>query len=88
MTDLKTRFSAAQAAVKALPEKPDNDTLLDLYAWYKQGTQGDCSGERPGFFDFVGQAKHDAWEKLAGSSPEDAQQAYIDRVEKLTGKSL
>jgi len=88
MTDLKTRFEAAQAAVTGLAEKPDNDTLLELYAWYKQGTQGDCSGERPGFFDFVGQAKHDAWEKLSGSSHEEAQQAYIDRVEELTGQAV
>ena len=84
MSDLKQRFEEAQARVKQLDERPDNDTLLKLYALYKQGADGDVSGDRPGFFDFVGIAKYEAWEKLKGTSSEEAMQRYIDLVDSLT----
>ena len=83
--DLKTKFEKASEDVKKLKERPDNDTLLKLYALYKQGSEGDVSGPKPGFFDFVGTAKYEAWEKLAGTSPDDAMKKYIDAVKKLTG---
>lgn len=79
-------FEQAAAAAKLLPEKPDNDTLLKLYALFKQGSSGDVSGEKPGLFDFVGNAKYGAWEKLKGLSQEDAQQQYIDLVRGLGGQ--
>ncbi len=85
MTDLKGEFEAAAAASKTLPKRPDNDTLLRLYALFKQATSGDVSGPRPGGFDFVGGAKHDAWAKLAGTSTEDAMRAYVALVESLKG---
>jgi acyl-CoA-binding protein len=85
MSDLKTRFEQAADDVKKLPERPDNDTLLKLYALYKQGSEGDVSGPKPGFFDFVGTAKYEAWSKLKGTRPDDAQQKYIDLVKKLEG---
>jgi acyl-CoA-binding protein len=53
MVDLRERFEAAQVAAKKLPAKPDNDTLLELYSYFKQGSQGDAGGDRPGAFDFV-----------------------------------
>ena len=68
-----------------LEQRPDNDTLLKLYALYKQGAEGDVSGERPGFFDFVGVAKYEAWEKLKGTDQEDAKKRYIELVDSLTG---
>jgi acyl-CoA-binding protein len=87
MTDLSAKFKKASEDVKKLrdlPEKhPDNDTQLKLYALYKQGTEGDVSGPKPGFFDFVGTAKYEAWAKLKGTKSEDAQQKYIDLVKKL-----
>lgn len=83
MSELKERFEQASARVKELPERPDNDTLLKLYALYKQGSVGDVSGERPGFFDFVGVAKYEAWEKLKGTDREEAMQQYIDLVDSL-----
>lgn len=76
-------FEKAAEAVKALDERPDNDTLLQLYALYKQGSEGDVSGEKPGFFDFVGVAKYEAWEKLQGTSTEDAQSKYIELARRL-----
>ena len=87
MSELNERFEQAAVAVKDLSEKPDNDTLLKLYALYKQGSAGDVSGDKPGFFDFVGVAKYEAWEALAGTSTEDAQQQYVDLVKAL-GASL
>ena len=84
-SDLKQKFEQAAIDVKDLSERPDNDTLLRLYALYKQGSEGDVSGDKPGFFDFVGTAKYEAWAKLKGTKGEDAQQKYIDLVKKLAG---
>jgi diazepam-binding inhibitor (GABA receptor modulator, acyl-CoA-binding protein) len=81
--DLKARFEAAAVAAKKTKKKPDNATLLKLYAFYKQSTEGDVAGERPGGFDFVGGAKHDAWSKLKGTSRDEAMQSYIKVVDKL-----
>jgi acyl-CoA-binding protein len=84
MSDLTTRFEQAAKDVQGLPERPDNDTLLRLYALYKQGSDGDVTGPKPGFFDFVGTAKYEAWAKLKGTAQDEAKQKYIDLVKKLT----
>ena len=76
-------FEQAAVAAKSLPERPDDNTMLQLYALYKQGSAGDVQGDKPGFFDFVGAAKYEAWEKLRSTSQEDAQASYIDLVRKL-----
>jgi diazepam-binding inhibitor (GABA receptor modulating acyl-CoA-binding protein) len=81
--DLKAKFEAAAAAAKQTKKRPDNATLLKLYSYYKQATEGDAKGERPGGFDFVGGAKHDAWDKLKGMSKDEAMQNYIKQVERL-----
>lgn len=84
MSDLQKRFEQATKDVQALPDRPDNDTLLRLYALYKQGSEGDVSGDKPGFFDFVGTAKYEAWAKLKGTAQDDAKKKYVDLVKKLT----
>ena len=76
-------FESASLAVKSLAQRPDDNTMLELYALYKQGSGGDVSGSKPGFFDFVGAAKYEAWEKLQGTSQEDAQSRYVELVRKL-----
>ena len=81
--DLKAKFDAAAAAAKQTKKKPDNATLLKLYSYYKQASDGDAKGDRPGGFDFVGGAKYDAWAKLNGMSKEDAMAHYVKQVEKL-----
>lgn len=83
MSTLKARFDRAAHAVLALKERPDNATLLKLYAYYKQATLGDVSGKRPGLIDFTGRAKYDAWAGIKGTSGNAAMQAYIDLVERL-----
>jgi len=83
MADLKAKFEQAVVASKSLPEKPDNMTLLKLYALYKQASGGDAEGKRPGFGDMVGRAKWDAWHALAGKSSAEAMQEYVDLVESL-----
>ena len=83
MTDLKSRFDQAIADSKNLSERPDTMTLLKLYARYKQGARGAAAGERPGFADFVGRAKWDAWNGLKGKSADEAMQEYIDLVDSL-----
>ena len=85
MPTLKSRFEKAQQEANDLPDRPDNNTLLKLYALYKQATQGDASGERPGGFDFVRRAKFDAWEGMKGTSPEEAMQQYVDLIASLRG---
>jgi len=84
-SDLKQQFEQAAIDVKDLSERPDNDTLLRLYALYKQGSEGDVSGDKPGFFDFVGTAKYEAWGKLKGTASDDAMKKYVDLVKKLRG---
>ncbi|MBN9426063.1 MAG: acyl-CoA-binding protein [Burkholderiales bacterium] len=83
MADLNTRFEQAVADSKQLPERPDNMTLLKLYALFKQASAGDAQEPRPGVTDFVGRAKWDAWQTLAGTSPDQAKQEYIALVESL-----
>ena len=83
MADLKSAFEQASRDLQPLSERPDNDTLLRLYGLYKQGAEGDVKGDKPGFFDFVGTAKYEAWAKLKGTAPEDAQKKYVDLVKKL-----
>jgi acyl-CoA-binding protein len=83
MADLKARFEQAVAESKQLPEKPDNMTLLKIYALYKQASSGDVEGKRPGFTDMVGRAKWDAWNEVKGKSREDAMQDYVDLIESL-----
>jgi acyl-CoA-binding protein len=80
---LQEQFAQAQIDSKNLSERPDNMTLLKIYALFKQGSSGDVTGERPGFTDMVGRAKYDAWAALKGTSQEDAQQQYVDLIEDL-----
>jgi diazepam-binding inhibitor (GABA receptor modulator, acyl-CoA-binding protein) len=83
MADLKASFDKAVADSKKLPEKPDNATLLQLYALYKQASEGDVDGKRPGFGDMVGRAKWDAWNAVKGKDAKAAMQEYVDLVESL-----
>ena len=82
MTDT-ARFEQAQKEVQTLDRKPSNDDLLFLYAHFKQGSEGDVSGKRPGMLDLVKRAKYDAWAKLKGMDADTAKQKYIDKVEAL-----
>jgi acyl-CoA-binding protein len=77
MSDLETRFTTAVAGSKQLKERPDNKTLLKIYALYKQATEGDNTGKRPGFTDLVGRAKFDAWAEVKGTSKDKAMEDYI-----------
>ncbi|MGF6275710.1 diazepam-binding inhibitor (GABA receptor modulating acyl-CoA-binding protein) [Massilia sp. UYP11] len=82
---LQEQFNQAQIDSKNLSERPDNMTLLKIYALFKQGSSGDVSGERPGMTDFVARAKYDAWAGLKGTSQEEAQQQYVDLIDELKG---
>lgn len=81
--DLKSRFEQASVDVKGLSKRPSDDDMLSLYALYKQATEGDVSGKKPGFLDFVGRAKFEAWEALQGTSSKEAMQRYVDKVRSL-----
>ena len=83
MAELNSAFARAVADSKDLPEKPDNATLLQIYALYKQATEGDVQGKRPGFTDMVGRAKYDAWAEQKGKSKDEAMQGYTDLIGSL-----
>ena len=84
MATMKSKFEAAVANSKSLTERPDNATLLKIYALYKQETSGDNTEKKPGFVDMVGRAKWDAWNALKGTATKDAMQQYIDLIESLS----
>ncbi|MBC7609466.1 MAG: acyl-CoA-binding protein [Polaromonas sp.] len=84
MSDLKAAFDKAMADSKNLSERPDNATLLKIYALYKQGSTGDNTEKKPGFSEMVARAKWDAWAKLKGTSQDDAMQQYIDLIAELS----
>jgi diazepam-binding inhibitor (GABA receptor modulator, acyl-CoA-binding protein) len=83
MSDLTKKFEKAQADSKNLAERPDNNTLLQIYALYKQGSTGDVDGKRPGFSDMVGRAKWDAWNAIKGLSKDDAMTQYVALIDDL-----
>jgi len=84
MSDLKKQFDAAAASVLKAKKDPGNDLKLKLYAHYKQATEGDVTGEKPAFTDFVNRAKYEAWAKVKGMKAEEAMAAYIKLVERVT----
>lgn len=84
MANLKKQFEAAVANSKNLSERPDNSTMLKIYALYKQATTGDNAEKKPGFTDMVGRAKWDAWNGFKGVSNDDAMQQYVDLIESLS----
>lgn len=84
--ELKEQFEAAQVKVKALPQKPANDELLELYALYKQATEGDNTGEEPNAFDFKEKFKWNQWNTKKGLSSEDAMKQYVALVDTLLAK--
>lgn len=83
MSDLDARFHEAAEAAQDLTTRPDNDTLLRLYALYKQATVGDVEGKRPGMLNPVGRAKYDAWAEEEGTDPDEAKRRYVALVEEL-----
>jgi acyl-CoA-binding protein len=85
MADLTSKFEQAVADSKNLPERPDNSTLLKIYALYKQASAGDVEGKRPGFTDLVGRAKWDAWSELKGTDKKTAMKQYVALIEDLKG---
>jgi acyl-CoA-binding protein len=84
MADIRKQFDDAAAAILKAKKDPGNDMKLRLYAHFKQATEGDVKGEKPGFTDFVNRAKYEAWAKLKGTAPEEAMKAYIKLVERVT----
>lgn len=84
MADLQAAFESAVASSKSLSERPDNTTLLKLYALYKQATAGDVTEKKPGFGDMIGRAKWDAWNGLKGTGKDAAMQQYVDLIESLS----
>ncbi len=86
IVSLDEDFQAAQSRVKQLAQTPPPERLLELYSLYKQGTEGDVKGSRPGMLDFKGRAKYDAWAARQGTPKEAAKQAYVELVQRLVAQ--
>jgi acyl-CoA-binding protein len=86
MSDLEARFSAARNAAQSLRERPDDETLLELYSYFKQASEGDAAGNRPGALDFIARAKYDAWAARKGMKRDVAMRGYIKLVEHLQSR--
>ncbi|XP_008548648.1 acyl-CoA-binding protein-like [Microplitis mediator] len=80
---LTERFEKAAEEIKELATTPSNEDLLEIYAFYKQATVGDCNTEKPGFFDFKGKSKWEAWNSKKGMSQDEAKEKYISKVAEL-----
>lgn len=90
MSDLKSQFDAAVHYVKTVEGdsfKPSNDLKLEMYGLFKQGSNGNVAGKRPGMTNFIARAKYDAWAKLKGTSNDQAMQSYVDKIEALKKSS-
>jgi acyl-CoA-binding protein len=83
MSELQSQFENAVARSKDLPKRPTNEELLQLYALYKQASEGDATGDRPGGFDFKAIAKYDAWAEQKGKAKDQAMKEYVSLVAKL-----
>lgn len=84
MSELKKKFDAAAAAVLKAKKDPGSDMKLKLYAHFKQATEGDVAGDKPGFTEFVNRAKYEAWAKLKGTSTDKAMEGYVKLVDRVT----
>lgn len=82
--DLEKLFNQSVEGVRDVEKRPSNENLLKLYGLFKQATEGDVQGDRPGGFDFKAIAKYDSWSSLRGMSKEEAMQTYIDLVDSLS----
>uniref|UniRef100_A0A2M4C4Q1 Putative acyl-coa-binding protein n=1 Tax=Anopheles marajoara TaxID=58244 RepID=A0A2M4C4Q1_9DIPT len=83
---LEQDFEKAVEDVKVLKTTPADADLLEIYGLYKQATVGDCNTEKPGFLDFKGKSKWEAWNGRKGTSQEAAKQAYVEKVRQLIEK--
>ena len=79
----QAQFEQAQKDVQTLTDRPSNDDMLALYSLYKQATEGDVSGKRPGALNMVARAKYDAWAEKKGMSKDEAMDQYVAKVEEL-----
>ncbi len=86
MSDIKKQFEKATKDIAKAKKDPGNDLKLRLYAHFKQASEGDVAGDKPGFTDFVGRAKYDAWAKLTGMSQDDAMKAYVKLVNRVVSE--
>lgn len=83
MSELKAQFDKALQDVKSLTKKPDLNDFAFLYSHFKQASEGDVKGDRPGMFDMMARGKYDAWAKLKGLGKDDAMKKYADKVAAL-----
>ena len=77
---MEKKFNEVSERIKNSDLKLENDDLLILYGYYKQGTLGDCNIKQPSFFDIKGNAKYDSWNMNIGMKKEVAMARYIRKA--------
>jgi acyl-CoA-binding protein len=60
-----------------------NEVKLKFYGLYKVSTCGKNKTEQPGFFDFVGKAKWNAWNEVSNYTKEQAMTKYVELLNEL-----
>ncbi|KAF5273684.1 hypothetical protein FQA39_LY07374 [Lamprigera yunnana] len=81
--ELSEEFLKAAEHLKGLVSQLNEQILLNLYSYYKQGTEGPCNIPRPSWYNIKSKAKWDAWEKLGNMDPKDAKRSYIQLIKNL-----
>lgn len=82
-TSLKEEFTSLAEKIKKSGKNLDNETLLKLYGYYKQGTIGDCNIECPAFWKINEKLKWGAWDEHRGTKKKHAMKKYIKLVNKI-----
>lgn len=79
MSELEQKFNEMVTAVRdaTINFSPNNTQKLKLYAFYKQATQGNISGECPSVIHMVERAKWQAWNAIKNMSKEQAMESYL-----------
>lgn len=88
MKDLESRFNKAYEISSSMQEKLPPDTMLKLYAYYKQATKGQNYSNPSGDDEIRNAFKLNALMQANNLTIEEAKEAYIKLVGKLTDRKI
>ncbi|XP_067857879.1 enoyl-CoA delta isomerase 2, mitochondrial isoform X2 [Heptranchias perlo] len=88
MTATEAEFDKAKDKLKTLKNDPGNEVKLQIYALFKQATQGPCNSPKPSMLDFINKAKWEAWNSLGKTPKEEARQKYVDLIGTLVSAEV
>lgn len=80
ISDFEQEFNAATKHLPSILSNVASPDLLYFYARYKQATVGPCNTDKPGFFDFKGKEKWNAWKALGDMPSKTAMEEYTAKM--------